>query len=32
VAEDAEGVWTTKIVSMVFEDYQDTHAKNCKMN
>ena len=32
VAEDAEGVWTTKIIEMVFEDYQDSHAKNCKMN
>ncbi len=32
VAEDAEGVWTTKIIEMVFEDHQDSHAKNCEMN
>jgi branched-chain amino acid transport system substrate-binding protein len=32
VAEDDEGVWTTKIVSTVFEMNQDTHAKDCQMN
>lgn len=32
VAEDAEGVWTTKIVSTVYEMNQDSHAQNCQMN
>ena len=31
VAEDAEGAWTTKIVSTVYENHQDTYAKDCKM-
>jgi len=31
VAEDDEGVWTTKIVSTVYEMNQDSHAKNCQM-
>ncbi|HUF46083.1 MAG TPA: ABC transporter substrate-binding protein [Aestuariivirgaceae bacterium] len=32
VAEDEEGVWTTKIVSTVYEMNQDSHAQNCQMN
>jgi branched-chain amino acid transport system substrate-binding protein len=32
VAEDGEGVWTTKIVSTVYEMNQDSHAQNCQMN
>ena len=31
VVEDSEGRWTTKIVSTVFENHQDPHAKDCKM-
>jgi branched-chain amino acid transport system substrate-binding protein len=32
VAEDDDGVWTTKIVSTVYEMNQDSHAQNCQMN
>lgn len=32
VAEDDEGVWTTKIVSTVYEMKQDSHAEKCQMN
>ena len=32
VAEDEEGVWTTKIVSTVYEMNQDSHAEKCQMN
>ena len=31
VVEDSEGRWTTKIVSTVYENHQDPHAKDCKM-
>ncbi len=31
VAEDDDGVWTTKIVSTVYENHQDSYAKDCKM-
>ncbi len=31
VAEDDDGVWTTKIVSAVYENHQDSYAKDCKM-
>lgn len=31
VVEDEDGVWTTSIVSKVFEDHQDSYAENCKM-
>ncbi len=31
VVVDSEGRWTTKIVSRVFENHQDPHAKKCKM-
>lgn len=32
VAEDEDGVWTTKIVQTVFEMNQDSHASKCQMN
>ncbi len=32
VAEDDHGVWTTKIVSTVYEMNQDVHAQECQMN
>jgi branched-chain amino acid transport system substrate-binding protein len=32
VAEDEEGVWTTKIVQTVYEMNQDSHAHKCQMN
>jgi branched-chain amino acid transport system substrate-binding protein len=32
VAEDDDGVWTTKIVSTVYEMHQDVHAQECQMN
>ena len=32
VAEDDEGVWTTKIVQTVYEMNQDSHAHKCQMN
>ncbi len=31
VVEDADGVWTTKIVGTVYKDHQDTYAKDCKL-
>ena len=31
VAEDDEGRWTTKVVSTVYEDHQDPHAKDCAL-
>ena len=31
VAPDADGVWTTKIVSTVYENHQDPYAEDCKM-
>ena len=31
VVEDADGVWTTKTVSTVYENHQDTYAKDCNM-
>jgi branched-chain amino acid transport system substrate-binding protein len=31
VVEDSEGRWTTKIVSTVYKNHQDPHAKDCKM-
>ena len=31
VAQDADGVWTTKVVSTVYENHQDSYAKDCKM-
>lgn len=31
VVEDADGVWTTKIVSTVLENHQDPYAAECKM-
>ena len=30
-AEDAQGRWTTKIVSTVYKNHQDVYAKQCKM-
>jgi branched-chain amino acid transport system substrate-binding protein len=32
VAEDDEGVWTTKIVQTVYEMNQDSHAEKCQMD
>jgi branched-chain amino acid transport system substrate-binding protein len=32
VAEDDEGVWTTRIVQTVYEMHQDSHADKCQMN
>jgi branched-chain amino acid transport system substrate-binding protein len=32
VAEDDEGVWTTKVVQTVYEMHQDSHADKCQMN
>lgn len=32
VTKDDEGNWTTNVVSTVFENHQDSHAKDCKMN
>lgn len=29
--EDADGVWTTKVVETVFEDHIDSYASQCKM-
>ena len=29
--KDADGVWTTKIVSTVYEAHQDVYAKDCKL-
>jgi branched-chain amino acid transport system substrate-binding protein len=31
VVEDADGVWTTKIVETVYSNHQDSYAKDCKM-
>jgi branched-chain amino acid transport system substrate-binding protein len=31
VVEDSDGVWTTKIVGTVYENHQDTYAKDCKL-
>jgi len=31
VVADSEGRWTTKIVSTVYKNHQDPHAKDCKM-
>ena len=31
VVKDDEGRWTTKVVSTVYEDHQDPHAKDCKL-
>lgn len=31
VVEDADGVWTTKIVDTVYRNHQDSYAKDCKM-
>jgi branched-chain amino acid transport system substrate-binding protein len=31
VVADSDGVWTTKIVGTVFENHQDTYAKECKL-
>ena len=31
VVEDADGVWTTKVVETVFEDHVDSYASECKM-
>ena len=31
VVADADGVWTTKIVSTVMENHQDPYAAECKM-
>ena len=31
VVEDADGVWTTKIVDTVYTNHQDSYAKDCKM-
>jgi branched-chain amino acid transport system substrate-binding protein len=31
VVKDDQGQYTTKIVSTVYEDHQDTYAKECKM-
>ncbi len=30
VVEDADGVWTTKVVRTVYENHQDPYAKDCK--
>ncbi|TNE38903.1 MAG: ABC transporter substrate-binding protein [Alphaproteobacteria bacterium] len=32
VVKDADGNYTTKIVSTVYKDHQDSYAKDCKMN
>jgi branched-chain amino acid transport system substrate-binding protein len=32
VAEDDEGLWTTRIVQTVYEMHQDSHADKCQMN
>lgn len=29
--EDADGVWTTRVVSTVYENHQDSYADECKM-
>ena len=31
VVEDADGVWTTRIVKTVYENHQDPYAKECKL-
>ena len=31
VVEDGDGVWTTNIVGTVYENHQDTYAKDCKL-
>ena len=31
VVEDSDGVWTTKIAGTVYENHQDTYAKDCKL-
>ena len=31
VAPDADGAWTTKVVSTVLENHQDSHASECQM-
>lgn len=31
VVEDGDGVWTTKVVGTVYENHQDTYAKDCKL-
>lgn len=31
VVADADGNWTTQVVETVFEDYQDSHAADCKL-
>lgn len=32
VVKDADGLYTTKIVTKVYEDHQDTYAAECKMS
>ena len=32
IVADEDGVWTTKIVQTVFENHQDSYAKDCKMD
>ncbi|WP_240453781.1 ABC transporter substrate-binding protein [Chachezhania antarctica] len=32
VVADDDGKWTTKVVSTVFEDHQDSYAAECKLN
>jgi branched-chain amino acid transport system substrate-binding protein len=31
VVADSDGVWTTKIAGTVYENHQDTYAKDCKL-
>ena len=31
VVEDADGVWTTKIVKTVYKNHQDVYAKECNL-
>ncbi|PJE36621.1 ABC transporter substrate-binding protein [Pseudooceanicola lipolyticus] len=32
VIEDADGMWTTKVVETVYENHQDSYASECSMN
>ena len=32
VVKDNDGNWTTRVASTVFENNQDSHAKDCSMN
>ncbi|MCA0869217.1 ABC transporter substrate-binding protein [Seohaeicola saemankumensis] len=32
VVADADGNWTTQVVQTVFENHQDSYAKDCKLN